>query len=160
MTYSQFQARVPVHTYAHVAPAIEQMKHGQSDVLWPGRCTLFGLTSGTTGGQPRCVPMTNDLLGHFRRAGFTALLYYTARAPRTRAFRGRHLYYGATTTLLPVQDGNSLGGFAGPVSGIAALNFPKWAERHLYEPGASIAQIQDPDAQFDAIASRTRLAPA
>jgi hypothetical protein len=156
MTYSQFQARVPVHTYAEVAPAIEQMKHGRSDVLWPGRCTMFGLTSGTTDGQPRCLPATNELLSHFRRAGFEALLYYTARAGHAGAFRGRHLFYGGGTTLTPLQDGNLLGGFAGTMSGIAALNLPKWAEQHLYEPGSDIAQIQGPDSQLEAIANRTR----
>ena len=156
MGYADFRARVPVHTYERLAPAIEQMTQGASDVLWPGSCSLFGLTSGTSTGQPRCLPMTNDLLVHFRRAGFEALLYYAARTRRTGVFRGRHLFYGGTTALVPLKDGNPPAAFAAPVSGIAALSFPRWAERHFYEPGAGIAQLPGWETQVDAIARRAR----
>ena len=125
MTYADFQTRVPVHTHERLIPAIEQMVRGESDVLWPGRCSLFGLTSGTSSGEPRYLPMTPELLAHFQRGGLEALLYYTARVRHVGAFRGRHLLYGGTTALIPLQNGTPAGAFAGPVSGIAALN-PPW----------------------------------
>jgi hypothetical protein len=156
MDYTRFQTRVPLHTYEQIAPAVERMKTGESDVLWPGHCTLFGLTSGTSNGSPRCLPMTDALLAHFRQAGFDALLYYTARAGHVGAFRGRHLFYGATAKLTPLDGAAPVAASAGEVSGIAALNLPKWAGEHLYEPGLSVAQIAAWDAQADAIATHTR----
>jgi hypothetical protein len=154
MRYERFQERVPLHSYEQLAPAIEQMQRGESNVLWPGRCTLFGLTSGTSSGQPRSVPLTDDLLAHFRQAGFEALLYYTVRVRHSGVFRGRHLFYGGATTLTPLAGSSTT--FTSQVSGIAALQFPSWVERHLYEPGSHVAQIQDWESRVDAVAERTR----
>ncbi|MGH7946780.1 MAG: GH3 family domain-containing protein, partial [Opitutaceae bacterium] len=142
--------------YEQLVPAIDQMKRGESDVLWPGRCTLFGRTAGTSNGQPRCLPMTESLLAHFREAGFASLLYYSVRTRHPGAFHGRHLYLGGATTLTSLGEGGGHPTFAGEASGIAALNFPKWVERHFYEPGPGIAQIPAWDAQVNAIAARTR----
>ena len=40
-------------------------------------------------------------------------------------------------------------------SGIAALNLPRWMEKHLYEPGTEIAQIADWSTKIAAITRRT-----
>lgn len=155
MSYSRFQARVPLQRYDQIAPAVTRMQRGESDVLWPGKCTLFGRTSGTTDFTPKCLPMTDALLAHFRRAGFEALLYYTARSGKSGIFRGRHLYYSASTALAPLPEAAPERAFAGQVSGIMALNLPRWAKRHLYEPGAAIAEAPSNDHQLEAIATRT-----
>ena len=155
MPYVNFRARVPLHSLEQLTPAIERMKQGEADVLWPGRCALFALTAGTTTGQPRHLPVTEELLAHFRRAGFDALLYYTVRVRHAGAFRGRHLFYSGSTALSPIGEGAGPKPYAGDLSGIAALNLPAWADKHLYEPGAAIAQISDWDQQLAAIAART-----
>ena len=51
------------------------------------------------------------------------------------ALAGRHLFYGSTTALTPLNGNSSTASRAGEVSGIVARNFPKSAERYLYEPG-------------------------
>ena len=155
MSYSRFQARIPLHRHEQIAPAVARMQRGEPDVLWPGKCTLFGLTSGTSDFTAKCLPMTEDLLAHFRRAGFEALLYFTARTGKSGIFRGRHLYYSAPTALALVPEAPPHQAFAGQVSGIAALHFPRWVERHLYEPGTAVAQEPSPDHQLEVIASRT-----
>lgn len=154
MTYGRFQSRVPLHRYEQIASAVAQMQRGEKNVLWPGACTLFGRTSGTSNGAARCLPVTESLLAHLRRAGFEALLYYNVRAGHSAAFRGRHLYYSAPALLSPVEDSQPQTALAGEVSGIAALNFPDWAEKHLYEPGRSVAEMADCDPQLEAIATR------
>ena len=40
------------------------------------------------------------------------------------------------------------------MSGIGALSMPAWVEKHLYEPGADIAQMADWPAKVAAIAER------
>jgi hypothetical protein len=155
MTYASFRSRVPLQSPAHLEPAIERMKQGEADVLWPGRCSLFALTAGTTTGQPRHLPVTEELLAHFRRAGFEALLYYNVRVRHAGAFRGRHLFYGGSPALAPIGEGKGAKSYAADLSGIAALNLPAWADKHLYEPGPAIAQMPDWDAQLAALAART-----
>jgi hypothetical protein len=153
MSYEQYQQRVPLQTPESLAPAIAKMHAGTTDVLWPGRCAVFARTAGTSTGTPRLVPVTEEMLGHFRRAGYDAALYYTVRARHAGAFRGRHLLFGSPPVLTPTRDRAET--FVGDISGIAALNLPRWAERHLYEPGASVAALPDWNARLEAIATRS-----
>jgi len=155
MRYETFRSRVPPRTYESLAPYLERMKRGEPDVLWPGRCPFFALSSGTTAGRSKFLPVTRELLGHFRRAGLNSLLYYTARVGHTRVCRGRHLFLGGATALTPVDAAHPSAALAGDLSGITALNLPAWVERHWYEPGRDIAQMDDWPAKLQAIAQRT-----
>lgn len=152
--HADFARRVPLRTYEQFAPEIERMKRGEPDVLWPGRCAFFAVSSGTTAGRTKYLPVTEDMLRHFRRAGLASLFYYTARVGHAGVFRGRHLFLGGATTLAPLADA-AAPAFSGDLSGITALNLPAWVERHLYEPGAAIAQLDDWPAKIAAIAERT-----
>jgi hypothetical protein len=155
MSYAQFQSRVRLHTHAQLADEVEQMKRGAKDVLWPGRCSLFALTSGTTTGTPKTLPVTEEMLAHVRRAGMDALLYYTVRVRHAGAFRGRHLLLGGSTDLAPIADMKERQAYEGALSGIVAVDLPAWAEKHLYEPGPRVARNDNWDAKLTAIVERT-----
>ena len=154
MPHARFQSRVSLQTLESLAPAIDRMKRGESDVLWPGRCALFAQTSGTTTGQPRSLPVTEEMLAHFRRASLDALLYYTVRVKHAGVFRGRHMIFGGSTALAPIAEAAPHVAYAGVLNGILAVNLPAWAEKHLYEPGAGIAKLADGEAKLDAIVTR------
>lgn len=156
MPYATFCARVAPRTYESFAPSIERMKSGEPDVLWPGRCEYFAVSSGTTAGPTKFLPVTDDLLAHFRQTGLASLLYYTVRVGSTDVFRGRHLFLGGSTTLSRIAADKTDSPYSGDISGIAALNLPRWAQKHFYEPGAEIAQLSDWPAKLEAIAERTR----
>ena len=154
-TYEDFRRKVPLHTYEDLAPQIERMKQGAADVLWPGVCPLYSVSSGTTAGRTKYIPVTTEMLNHFRRAGLDSLFWYTARVGHARVFRGRHLMLGGSTALAPLTGTGSFSAAAGDLSGIAALNLPGWVERHLYEPGPRIAQMPDWPAKIAAITAHT-----
>lgn len=156
MDYAKFQARVPLHTLEQLEPSIARMKGGEPDVLWPGTCSLFTLTSGTSTGKPRWLPVSEEMLRHFRRAGLDALLYYTVRTRNAGVFHGRHLLLGDTTVLRRVAEGGGREAYVTTLSGIAEATLPAWAERHLYEPGAAIAGIPDWEERLAGIVGRTR----
>ena len=155
MTYPQFQSRVPLQTYEGFLPHIERMKAGEPNVLWPGHCSFYAVSSGTTAGRTKFLPITEGMLEHFRKAGLDSLLYYTARVGHTGVFRGKHLFLGGSTTLSQLEESKQQPAFAGDLSGITALNLPGWVEKHLYEPGKSIAQVADWPTKLQAIAERT-----
>ena len=46
--YEEFSKRVPLSTYDEQKPWIERMLQGEENVLWPGLCTWFAKSSGTT----------------------------------------------------------------------------------------------------------------
>ena len=153
--YDAFRSRLPLSTYERLGPYIDRMRRGEPGVLWPGRCAFFALSSGTTAGSSKYLPVTEDMLAHFRSAGLESLLYYTARVGHTGVFLGRHLFLGGSTLLTRLDGVQPHVAYAGDLSGIAALNLPGWAEKHLYEPGAAIAQMDDWPAKLQAIAQRT-----
>ncbi len=154
-TYQDFQARAPLRTYEQFMPYIERMKHGEENVLWPGRCSFYAVSSGTTAGRTKFLPITEAMIAHFRKAGLDSLLYYTARVGHTGVFHGKHLFLGGSTTLSRLEESKNFPAFAGDLSGITALNLPGWVEKHLYEPGSAIAQLADWPLKIQAIAERT-----
>lgn len=155
MGYDAFRMRVESRSYEGFLPWIERMKRGEANVLWPGRCAHFAVSSGTTAGRTKYLPITRDLLAHFRRAGLDSLCYYTARTGHARVFDGRHLFLGGSTSLVRLPEAGAGEAWAGDLSGITALNLPGWVERHLYEPGRAIAQMSDWPDKLRAIAART-----
>jgi hypothetical protein len=155
LPYETFCTRVAPRTYESFASYIGRMKGGEPDVLWPGRCSYFAVSSGTTSSPAKCLPVTDDMRAHFRRAGLASLLYYTARVGHTNLLRGRHLFLGGSTTLSPIEAGKPDSPCAGSLGGIAARMLPRWAEKYFYEPGAEIAQMDDWSAKIQAIAERT-----
>ncbi len=156
MRYDTFNRRVAPRAYADFLPYVERMKRGEPDVMWPGSCAWFALSAGTAGDQARCLPVTDALLGHFRKATVAALLAYTARAGHTRVLRGRHLLLGGSAALAPVDGVHPPAASAGELGAILTRHLPAWFERHFYEPGAGIALMDDWPAKLQAIAERTR----
>lgn len=155
MDYASFQKRVPLQRHENLEPLIERMKAGESDVLWPGRCSLFVTSSGTTTGVQKYLPLTGGMLGHFRRAWIDALLYYTVRAKHAAVFRGRHLHCGGCTARVPLPSTSGHQPCATGLAGASELSLAGWAEKHLYEPGTTIAQMSDWPEKLKATAQRT-----
>lgn len=154
LPYERFRARVEPRNYEGFAPYLERMKQGIPDVLHPGRCTHFAVSSGTTAGPSKWLPVNTAMLAHFRDTGLDSLFFYALRAGRGSVFGGRHLFLGGSTGLVPVP-GVTPPVYSGDLSGITALNLPWWAEHQLYEPGRNIARLENWPEKVRAIAERT-----
>ena len=154
LAYERFRARCEPRAYEGFVPYLERMKRGEPDVLHPGRCAHFAVSSGTTAGPSKWLPVNAAMLGHFRDTGLDSLFFYALRTGRGSVFRGRHLFLGGSTGLVPVP-GVKPPVYSGDLSGITALNLPWWAERQLYEPGREIARMENWPAKVKAIAERT-----
>jgi GH3 auxin-responsive promoter len=155
MSYEAYREKVPLQTYEDLAPHIERMKKGAADVLWPGKCQIYSVSSGTSTGRAKHIPVTEPMLHHFKQCGLDSLLWYSARVGHAGVFRGRQLYLGGSTALVPIPESEPFEAYAGDLSGIAALNLPRWVERQFYEPGSEIAQIADWQSKIAAITERT-----
>ena len=155
MSYDHFQRKVHLSTYETISPAVERMKRGEPDVLWPGLCSLYAVSSGTTAGRTKYIPVTHEMVEHFKDTGLDSLLAYSARAGGSSIFKGKLLFLGGSTALSQIEESLPFEAYAGDLSGIAALNLPGWVESHLYEPGKSIAHITDWPKKIDAIAEQT-----
>jgi hypothetical protein len=155
MRYADFRSRLPPRTYEDFSPWIERMRRGERDVLCPGRCRYFAVSSGTTAGRTKYIPVNPEMLAHFRQTALDSLSYYARRVGRSTVFLGRHLFLGGATSLVPLAPAADFQAWSGDLSGITAAHLPRWVERHLYEPGPEIAQLADWSAKLRAIAART-----
>lgn len=154
LDYDTFRRRVPPRAYEDFVPFIERMKRGEPNILCLGRCGHFAVSSGTSAGASKWLPVNKAMLEHFRAAGLDSLFFYAQRTGSGSVFRGRHLFLGGSSALTPLPAVTPTI-YSGDLSGIAALNLPGWVERFLYEPGIEIAQMTDWPAKLEAIARRT-----
>ena len=96
-TYEEFTNSVPVASYPELRAQIERMVHGESDVLWPGRCKRFAQSSGTSDGKSKYIPVTDDSLARNHYAGGKAVVaHYLDLYPQSRIFGGKSFILGGS----------------------------------------------------------------
>ncbi len=95
--YDDFVKNVPVATYEDVKDDIDRMRHGERDVLWPGRVKWYAKSSGTTNDKSKFIPVTPDGLKRLHYKGGTdAVAMYLQNNPDSRMFDGRGLILGGS----------------------------------------------------------------
>ena len=95
--YEQFAATVPVNTYEELKGDIDRMRHGESDILWPGRVRWYAKSSGTTNDKSKFIPVSADGLKDTHYAGGTdAVALYLHNYPDARLFDGKALILGGS----------------------------------------------------------------
>jgi hypothetical protein len=67
---TDFQTRVPTHTYEQLYPYIERVLKGEQNVLWPTPTAWFAKSSGTTNASSKYIPVSPEALkeGHYKAA--------------------------------------------------------------------------------------------
>jgi hypothetical protein len=154
--YNEFRDTVALHRYEDLSNFVEKMKAGEANVLWPGTCSNYAVSSGTTAGRTKYIPLTGTMLTHFKKAGLQSLLYYAGRTPKAAVFQGRHLFLGGSTGLNPLVSSSGFKAYCGDLSGITAKHLPAWIEKYLFEPGEKIAAMDNWPNKIEAIADKTQ----
>lgn len=92
-----YRRGVPTVSYDDIRPYAMRMVEGERDVLWPGRCTRFAQSSGTSGGKSKFVPITNDCLRRNHYPGTSDVVaHYLQMNPESRIFSGKSLILGGS----------------------------------------------------------------
>ncbi len=96
-TYDQYAHTVPVAPYPQLRPLIMRMVQGEKSILWPGRCTNFAQSSGTSDGKSKYIPVTADSLrlNHYR-GGSDVVAHYLQAYPDSRLFAGKAFILGGS----------------------------------------------------------------
>ncbi|MBR1547273.1 MAG: GH3 auxin-responsive promoter family protein, partial [Prevotella sp.] len=95
--YDQFANRCPVNTYEELKGSIDRMRHGESDVLWPGRVKWYAKSSGTTNDKSKFIPVSDEGLQKIHYAGgYDSVAIYLRNNPKSRLFDGRALILGGS----------------------------------------------------------------
>ncbi|WP_217363002.1 GH3 auxin-responsive promoter family protein [Roseicella sp. DB1501] len=149
-----YQARVPLRRYEQFwqdwwQPAFPVL----ADVTWPGRVPYLALSSGTSSGTTKYIPVTRPMLRANRGAALDVLAWHLRHHPDSHVFGGLSFLLGGSTALRCVAPGIR----EGDLSGIAAAEIPAWLARWSYPPRA-LALLEDWDAKLAALAERTPVA--
>ena len=96
-TYEQFVASCPISGYDDLKASIDRMRHGERNVLWPGRVDWYAKSSGTTSDKSKFIPVSKQALKDTHYAGgFDSVSLYLHNNPKSRLFDGRALVLGGS----------------------------------------------------------------
>ncbi len=96
-SYEDFAANVPLNTYEELKNDIDRMRHGESDVLWPGTVKWYAKSSGTTNDKSKFIPVSHDGLQNLHyQGGKDAVALYLRNNPKSRLFDGKSLILGGS----------------------------------------------------------------
>ncbi|MFK7935761.1 MAG: GH3 auxin-responsive promoter family protein [Saprospiraceae bacterium] len=147
-TYGDFKERVPLRDYEQLKPYVEQIKTGESDVLWRGKPSYFAKTSGTTSGV-KYIPLTKDSLPNHFGTARNALFNYYAKTGKGAWMDGKMIFLSGS----PEMDKVS-GILTGRLSGIVNHQVPAWLRTNQL-PSYSTNCIEDWETKLDAIVEET-----
>ena len=150
-TVADYQSQVPLRRYEAFwrdwwQPAYPVLV----DITWPGRVPYFALSSGTTSGTTKYIPVTAPMMRGNRRAATDVLAWHLHHHPRSAIFGGPSFMLGGSTALERVASGVR----QGDLSGIAAAEVPALLRSWSFPP-AEIALLPDWDRKLAALAEAT-----
>ena len=95
--YEDFARQVPLNSYEDLKEAIDRTRHGESDLLWPGRIRWFAKSSGTTSDKSKFIPVSPASLRDIHyKGGFDTVAFYLKNHPDSRLFDGKALILGGS----------------------------------------------------------------
>ena len=142
-----FQQRVPLRRFEdsweaywrHDFPVLR-------DVSWPGTIPFFAVTSGTTTGRTKYIPLSKAMMAANEKAVLDLYAHHIINRPRSRIFAGKSFLLGGSTALVAQAPGVC----SGDLSGIAAHEMRWWVRRRYFPPD-DIGRITDWEQKVDAI---------
>ena len=150
-SYEDFADSVPVNTYEELKESIDRMRHGESDVLWPGKVKWYAKSSGTTNDKSKFIPVSPDGLqkAHFQ-GGYDSVAFYLANNPESRLFDGKALILGGSHA----PNYNLKDSLVGDLSAILIENINPLANL-VRVPKKETALLSDFEEKRDRIARET-----
>jgi len=96
-TYEDFVRCNPVTDYEELKGHIDRMRHGEADLLWPGRVKWYAKSSGTTNDKSKFIPVSKEGLKRLHyKGGSDVVAIYLRNNPQSRMFDGKGLILGGS----------------------------------------------------------------
>ena len=147
-TYDDFVCSTPVSTYEELKEGIDRMRHGESDILWPGKVKWYAKSSGTTNDKSKFIPVSKEGLKRLHyKGGSDVVAFYLRNNPQSRMFDGRGLILGGSHQ----PNYNVPGSLVGDLSAILIENINPLANL-VRVPSKETALLSDFELKRDRIA--------
>ena len=146
-----YRSRVPLRDYDAFWDAYWRVPFPHLyGCTWPGPIPWFAVSSGTSTGTTKFIPVSREMRRSNVRAGAELLVRHVATRPDSRLLAGRVFMLGGSTGLVRRAPGV----LSGDLSGIAAAEMPAWA-RLRYFPPRELEGIADWEAKIERFAERS-----
>ncbi len=150
-TIRDFQARVPVRDYEFFWERYWKDPYPRLDNLtWPGKFPYYALSSGTTSGTTKYLPISGEMVRSNRHAALTTMALFKHSHPHLDLFRGKFFFLGGSTDLRTQADGS----FAGDLSGIAAKEVSPVMRPYTFPP-LDLTLLSDWETKIQILAERS-----
>jgi hypothetical protein len=155
-TIADYQRRVPLRTYeAFWSDYWRAFFPYLNGVTWPGPINYFALSSGTTSGTTKYIPLSPRMLASNQKAALTTLALFLAAHPKTPLFTGRLFFLGGSTDLRDLSaNGNHLRPYpilGGDLSGITVREASALLRPFTFPP-EKLALLDDWDEKMRVLA--------
>lgn len=146
--YEGYKQAIPIRDYESFKPFIEEIKNGNSNVLWKGKPLYFAKTSGTTSGV-KYIPISKDSIHNHIDTAKNALLCYMVESGNTAFADGKMIFLSGSPVL------ERVGGIpTGRLSGIVNHFVPRYL-RSNQMPSFETNCIEDWEEKLGKIVSET-----
>lgn len=146
-----FRSAVPVRTYEQFWNEYLQSAYPRAENLaWPGLVPFYALTSGTTQGATKYIPVTKAMVRSNLVASRTMVAQHMAARPGSKLFHGKFFFLGGSTALEEISPGVR----QGDLSGIAALEVTDALRPYTFPP-LDLALETDWERKLAAFAERS-----
>ncbi len=134
-----FRKRLPLQKYEDIAPQIERLRGGETNIMWPGTIRWFAKSSGTTNSKSKFIPVSDESLEdcHYKGARDT-LVFYASRFSDSGIFRGKGLTLGGSHRVTSFNND----ALYGDLSAILIENAPFYVNL-IKTPRSDIALLED-----------------
>ncbi len=124
--YKEYKKQVPVTDYGTMHNWWQKAYNGKEDITWPGKIEYFALSSGTSEGSSKYIPVSQDMIKSITRASLRQVISIAKSDIPKDYLTKNYLMLGGSTSLYFNNEGKT---YAGDLSGITSSNVPNWFER-------------------------------
>ncbi len=150
-----YQARVPLRTYEDFWEQYWRADYPRlAGQTWPDPYPYYALSSGTTTGATKYIPVSWEMVRSNRQAAFTTTALFRHCYPQARLLTGKFFFLGGSTDLRVQADGSR----AGDLSGIAAVEFLELLRPYTFPP-PELALLSDWEEKSQRLAERSASEP-
>jgi hypothetical protein len=140
---ADFQRRVPLRAYEDFWEG--WWKDRLTDLAgqtWPDPIPYLAVTSGTSSGTTKYIPVSRQMVASNRKAGIDLLCRHVIQRPRSRIFGGKNFMLGGAVDLKTMEGPDGKTVKYGDLTGIALNEVPRPLRRLTFPP-AELARESD-----------------
>ena len=142
--FKLYNENVPINDYEDLRPYVERHKHGEPDILFPGKPKFYATTSGTTK-EPKWIPVTHEYYKDVYKT-MNQIWFYCWIRHKPNVFHHLSMSIVGKAVEGTAPDGT----LCGSISGVIQRDVPSFM-KNLYSAPTDVFLIDDYKARYYAI---------